>query len=937
MKKLLLFLLPFILTIPQAFAQITVNQNDFANAGDVVYINTANIPLGINFSATGPNRTWNFSQLRNNGQEEVTFRTVASTGVVYSLYYLNIFLNPNRANMALDGTDIAFAGVLGVDNPYTFYFKDNNQFRKVGYGGEILGAPIPIALNNNDIIYRFPMNFGNSHTSDSDYDISVPGLPDVSYEQTRQSVVDGWGTLTTPYGTFDVLKVKSVIESRDIIAGLTIPRPRRTEYKWIAKNEDIPILQINTTTILGIETVNEILFKDNKMNIVVNNLTGTLCPGSSATVTYTKSGTYNPSAFLQSGNQFRVQLSNANGSFASPVQIGSLNSTTSGTINVTIPANTPPGSGYKIRIVSTSPQVIGEEYGPFTIPPIPTASITAGGPTTVCTGQTVLLTANSGPFNYQWNLNGSAIAGATAQTYVADATGNYTVSVSNVCGTVTSAATVVTVRPDPVHTLVPSTLATCDGSPIQVSSDFVSGVSPFTFQWFVDGNIIAGATASNYTVRETGDYSLLITDNIGCSFQTPPLSLIIDSVDIPVIQPSGGSLIINDYALICPGSNVLLQTDEIPGYFYQWQLNGADIPGAENYFYFASVGGNYTVLVGDSCDSEMSDTIRVLTLALPVQFVEASQLTSCDGNPITLSSANASAASPVTYQWHFNGQPIPGANDTFYDATTTGNYYLEVSDNFGCTFGSESFDLVFSPALDIEIFASGGTSFCPGDSVILFTDDFNVNYNYQWYVDSAAIVGETSVSIFASEGGEYYLAVSYGSQCESFSNVVEVTNYPTPPAPVVSQSQDTLFSSSASDFQWFFNGNPISGANDGFLVPEESGTYTVVISDSLGCTNSTEVFYFRYVEINSISNQGASWEISLSPNPMNDRFTVQSAEPLKELYMYNMTGALVHSAIMDYPATDYTVVKDNLQSGVYFVRIVSGNGAQAVLKVVKAN
>jgi hypothetical protein len=931
-STLLLLVLAF-----QLVAQIAVNQNDFANSGDVVYINTANIPLGVNFSATGANRTWDFSNLRNNGQRQIDYLTVASTGVVYSLYYLNIFLNPNQSNMALEGTDIAFAGVLGVDNPYTFYFKNNNEFRKVGYGGEVLGAPIPIALNNNDVIYKFPMNFGNTHTSDSDYDISVPGVPAVSYEQTRTSVVDGWGTLITPYGTFQVLKVKSVIESRDIIAGVSIPRIRRTEYKWIAKSEKIPILQINTTTVLGIETANEILFKDLKMDIVVNSLNGTLCPGASATVNYTKYGTYNPSAFLQAGNQFRVQLSNASGSFASPVQIGSVNSTNSGTINVTIPANTPAGTSYKIRIVSTSPGVTGQEFGPFTINPNPTASITASGPITVCTGQTVSLSANGGPFNYQWNLNGAAIGGATSQNYTATTSGSYTVSVSNVCGSVTSVATIVTVRPDPVHTLVPSDTATCDGSPIQVSANFVSGVSPFTFQWLVDGNNIAGANGSNYTVRETGDYALLITDNIGCSFQTPPLSLVIDSVDVPVIQSSGGSLIINNYALICPGSNVLLQTNDIPGYFYQWQLNGANIPGADTHIYYASAGGNYTVLVGDSCDSEMSDTVRVLTLALPVQFVEVSDLTSCDGNPITLSSANASAASPVTYQWYFNGQPIVGANDTFYDALASGNYYLEVSDNFGCTFGSESFDLVFVAPLNTEIFPSAATSFCVGDSVILFTDDFNVNYSYQWYLDSVAISGETSVSIFATEGGDYYLAVSYGSQCESFSNVIDVTNYPSPAAPVVSQSQDTLFSSPAADFQWFFNGSYISGANSDFLVPEESGTYTVVITDSLGCTNFTEVFYFRYVEINSINNLGAAWEISLSPNPISDRFTIRSAEPLVELQMYNMTGALVYSAIMEYPATDYTVVKDNLQSGVYFVRVVAANGNQAVLKVVKSN
>ncbi|PKP01561.1 MAG: hypothetical protein CVU11_14875 [Bacteroidetes bacterium HGW-Bacteroidetes-6] len=68
------------------------------------------------------------------------------------------------------------------------------------------------------------------------------------------------------------------------------------------------------------------------------------------------------------GNTYTAQLSNASGSFASPISIGTLVSdANSGTINITIPGGLPTGAGYKIRVVSSSPAVVGTESAAFTI------------------------------------------------------------------------------------------------------------------------------------------------------------------------------------------------------------------------------------------------------------------------------------------------------------------------------------------------------------------------------------------------------------------------------------------------------------------------------------------------------------------------------------------------------------------------------------------
>ncbi len=73
--------------------------------------------------------------------------------------------------------------------------------------------------------------------------------------------------------------------------------------------------------------------------------------------------TYSPTS-LYTGT-FTAQLSDASGSFAAPTFIGSVVSDNSGsqTVSATIPAGTPQGSNYRIRVVSSIPNVEGADNG----------------------------------------------------------------------------------------------------------------------------------------------------------------------------------------------------------------------------------------------------------------------------------------------------------------------------------------------------------------------------------------------------------------------------------------------------------------------------------------------------------------------------------------------------------------------------------------------
>lgn len=99
--------------------------------------------------------------------------------------------------------------------------------------------------------------------------------------------------------------------------------------------------------------------------------------GASISVPYTSAGNFT------AGNTFTAQLSNASGSFANPVTIGSVTSGTSGTINATLPAGTASGGGYRIRVVSSNPVLTANDNGSnITITSVSTG-VTPAGPQTL--------------------------------------------------------------------------------------------------------------------------------------------------------------------------------------------------------------------------------------------------------------------------------------------------------------------------------------------------------------------------------------------------------------------------------------------------------------------------------------------------------------------------------------------------------------------------
>lgn len=121
-----------------------------------------------------------------------------------------------------------------------------------------------------------------------------------------------------------------------------------------------------TNTTWGTKIASFVLQPSTPSTITVGALpTSTPCANKPYNISFTTTGTFN------SGNQFIAQISNDLGSFTSPVNIGTLTSTSAGTIVGTIPSSTTPGgAGYKMQIVSTNPVVSSTNQPSISIIPI---------------------------------------------------------------------------------------------------------------------------------------------------------------------------------------------------------------------------------------------------------------------------------------------------------------------------------------------------------------------------------------------------------------------------------------------------------------------------------------------------------------------------------------------------------------------------------------
>lgn len=291
MKKLLLGLC----AVPAlSFGQITLDQSAFLQANDQLILSTS-LDFDIDYLTTGANHTWDFTNLTPSGQRFTDCHSMSDASMLSNLLFGPLAATPYKASYFAPTTDIPLDQLTSflpvtLEDISLFTKNTSTAINSVGYEFSINGQGIPAKSDTIETRYPLPLTYGDSYTSHGYTDLDMNPIYDAKWIQHRyrESVVDGWGSITTPYGTFDVLRINHKILETDSLyitfdtlgTWIGIPVPEAHEYEWRALTDREAILRVKTSVILGTEQVTSIEYRDeyNGLGIGEKDITTTVYP-----------------------------------------------------------------------------------------------------------------------------------------------------------------------------------------------------------------------------------------------------------------------------------------------------------------------------------------------------------------------------------------------------------------------------------------------------------------------------------------------------------------------------------------------------------------------------------------------------------------------------------------------------------------------------------
>jgi len=542
-----------------------------------------------------------------------------------------------------------------------------------------------------------------------------------------------------------------------------------------------------------------------------------------------------------------------------------------GTYNVTATSST--GCTASASVILTQPAQISLTMHAF---PLTCYDSDNGAITTTVSG-------GNSPYSYAWSNGDNA-----SDALVLDS-GSYRVTVTDNKGCTVSQTTLVS-QPSQVDVTTTTTPVTCSGGPTgSVITHVAGGTSPYSYSW---GGGIVSADRMNVP---SGTYDVTVTDSHGCTGSV--------SANIAAYVPM--TLISSQTNIVCYGNddgtlNISVNNGVGP-YSYIWSNadSTADIDSL--------VAGNYTVTVTDANSCTAAKTCTINGPPFPITVNSTVVDVSCFGlHTGSLSLNPINGAPPYNYKWG------NGSTTATISNLAVGNYVVTITDSSGCK--ASNVYSVTQPALITPVTTVVNDS-CFGNntgSIDLSVTGGYSPFSYAW---NDGVDSQTRVKLFA---GNYDVTITDNHGCTATASAT--ISQPTQLITVASPVNPSCFGGSNGTININASGGtaPYSFNWGGGITVQDrtglsSGSYTVTVTDNMGCTShaSTTLTTPSAISITSTAT-------SVACNGGNNGTIILNVSGGTAPYGFNWGGGVI------------TQNRNNLMAGNYTVTVTDNAGCTAV-------
>ena len=468
-------------------------------------------------------------------------------------------------------------------------------------------------------------------------------------------------------------------------------------------------------------------------------------PGDAITIPFTLTGTMSPDNLNKAANQVIAQLSDANGSFNNPTELGRVTTNTNGSISAQIPNVS---GQYMIRVISTNYPLIGQNPQQVTIAspsytvtvsanPSTGGTVTGGGEYTSGQSCTVTATANTGYAFTNWTENGNVVS--TNANYTFNVTGNRSLVANFTLNSYSITATA-----DPSN-----------GGSVTGAGEYNHGASctltasanqGYTFvNWTKNGSQVSTNASYTFTVTESAAYV--------AHFQLQSYTI------TATADPSDGGSV-NGAGEYNHGASCTLTASANQGYtFVNWTKNGSQVSTNANYTFTVTEAGAYVAHFN-------LNSYEITTTANPASGGNVTGGgTFYYGQSCTV---NAIAAEGYTFtNWTENGSVV--SNNANYTFTVDGNR------NLVANFTALTYTITVSANPSNSGTASGGGTYTHGQSCTVIATSAD-GYTFMNWTENGSVVSTDANYSFVVTSNRTLVANFEEQQPDTYN--INVSPYP---------------------------------------------------------------------------------------------------------------------------------------------------------------